>query len=131
MTRSALPIIVAGLLAGCSAASASASPYDSANPVHCMTIFGAGSGAARNGPVADELNARILFIVRANGGADWVRKITPVSVELGKAWEAAPDKSGIMTLFDECRSRQDADPKFQAALPELIREGRRISASAL
>jgi hypothetical protein len=119
-------------LAGCT--SATASPHDSSNPVHCMTIFGATSGVARSGPLADELNARILFLVRSNGGADWLREITPETQRLGAAWEeqarASKDGEEFMKLFDECRARQDADPDFRNALPELMQEGRAISAGA-
>ena len=110
--------------------SAGASPYDSSNPVHCMTIFGATSGTARTGALADELNARIVFIVRSNGGAQWLREISPAAQQLGAQWEASRDRDEILRLFEECRNRQDADPNFRAALPNLMREGRAISASA-
>jgi hypothetical protein len=120
-----------GLL-GCT--SATASSYDSSNPIHCMTIFGVTSGTARSGPLADELNARIVHIVRSNGGADWLREIAPAGKQLAMSWEerarASQDGKEIMKLFDDCRSRQDADASFKAALPNLIQEGRTISAGA-
>jgi hypothetical protein len=128
MTRFALPVLLAVAAAGCSAATAQ--PYDSSDPVHCMVIFSATSGTARTGPLADELNARIVHIVRANGGAEWIEKITPLTLQIGAQWEASPDQEKVVKLFEECRSRQDADPSFKAALPQLMQEGRRISASA-
>lgn len=128
MPRTAFAILLAAALAGCSAADAS--PYDSSNPVHCMTIFSVTSGTARTGPLADELNARILFFVRSHGGEPWLRQITPTSLQLAARWEASADRDAIMRLFDGCRARQDADPIFRAALPELMREARRISSNA-
>ena len=128
MTRLAIPVLVAVAGAGCTAATAK--PYDSGDPVHCMVICGATSGTARNGPLADELNARIVHLVRANGGAEWLRQIAPVTMRLGAQWEASPDREEIVKLFEECRTKQDLDPSFRAALPQLMREGREISASA-
>ncbi len=128
MPRLAIPIMLALAAGGCGAASAKS--YDSSDPVHCMTIYGATSGTVRTGPLADELNARIFHIVRSNGGAEWIRKITPVTLQLGAQWEAAPDRAEILKLFDECRSRQDADPSFEAELSKLMREGRSISSGA-
>jgi hypothetical protein len=97
-----------------------------------MTIFGATSATVRTGSLADELNARIVYIVRSNGGADWLREITPAAQQLGRSWEARVSQDGeeIMKLFDECKMRQNADPSFKAALPNLMREGRAISAGA-
>jgi len=128
MTRLAIPMILAVAGEGCSAANAQ--PYDSGNPVHCMVIYGATSGTARTGPLADELNARIVHLVRSNGGVEWLREITPLTTQLGAQWEASPDREGIVRLFTECRANQDADPSFRAALPQLMREGRAISSSA-
>lgn len=132
MIRLALYLVALIGMTGC--ASANASPYDSTDPVHCMTIFSATSGSARTGPLADELNARIIFIVRANGGADWLREITPAARQLGLNWEerarASQDGEAFMKLFDDCRARQDANPNFRAALPSLVSEGRAISAGA-
>jgi hypothetical protein len=132
MKRLALCVLAPIGFPGCT--SATASPYDSANPLHSITIFSASSGTARTGPLADELNARIVFIVRSKGGADWLREVTPTVQQLGVAWEerarASLDGDSFMRLFDDCRARQDADPNFQAALPNLMREGRAISASA-
>lgn len=85
MKRLVLFLLAPVGLTGCT--SATASPYDSGNPVHCMTIFSATSGTARTGPLADELNARILFIVRSSGGADWLREVTPAAQQLGVSWE--------------------------------------------
>jgi hypothetical protein len=128
MRRSALSVL---LLMGFSACtSADASPYDSSNPIHCMTIFGATSGTARTGSLADELNARMVFIVRSNGGQQWLREISPAAQELGAQWQASQDRNEVLRLFEECRNRQDADPNYRAALPNLMREGRSISARA-
>lgn len=132
MKRLSLYLLATIGMTGCT--SANDSHYDSGNPVHCMTIFGATSGTARTGPLADELNSRIVFIVRSNGGADWLREITPAAQQLGVNWEeraqASQDGERFMKLFDDCRARQDADPNFRAALPNLMREGRAISAGA-
>jgi hypothetical protein len=128
MSRLAIPIMLAVATGGCGAASAKS--YDSSDPVHCMTIYGATSGTVRTGPLADELNARILHIARTNGGTEWIRRITPVSAQLGAQWEAAADKAEIIKLFEECRKRQDADPSFTAALPQLMRQGKSISSGA-
>ncbi|MES2904788.1 MAG: hypothetical protein V4696_11435 [Pseudomonadota bacterium] len=132
MKRFALCVLAPIGLMSCT--SASAASYDSSNPVHCLSIFSATSGTTRTGPLADELNARIVYIVRSNGGADWLRGITPTAQELGMSWEArsraSQDGEEVMKLFDECRSRQDSDPSFRAALPILLREGREISAGA-
>lgn len=132
MKQLALCVLAPIGLAGCT--SATASSYDSDNPVHCMTIFSATSGTARTGPLADELNARIVYIVRSNGGVDWLREITPAAQQLGRSWEArtlaSQDGEKVIKLLDDCRSRQDADPGFRAALPNLLREGSAISAGA-
>jgi hypothetical protein len=128
MTRFALPALLAIAAGGCSAATAR--PYDSSDPLHCMVIYSATSGTVRTGPLADELNARIVHIVRSNGGPEWIEKITPLTLQIGAQWEAAPDQEKVVKLFEECRSRQDADPSFKAALPQLMQEGRRISANA-
>lgn len=128
MLRTAFLTLVAIAAGACSAANAN--PYDSGDPVQCMAIFGATSGTVRTGPLADELNARIVYIVRSNGGAEWLRRVTPQSTQVAATWEASHDPDRIMKLFDDCRSRQDSDPVFKAALPELMREGRNISATA-
>jgi hypothetical protein len=95
-----------------------------------MVVYGATSGTARTGPLADEVNARIVHLVRSNGGPEWLKKITRTTMELGARWEASPDREGIVKLFEECRAYQDADPSFRQALPQLMREGRAISSSA-
>lgn len=128
MSRMLIPVMLGVVGAGCSAAAAK--PYDSADPVHCMAIFGATSGTARTGPLADELNARIVHLVRSNGGAEWIEKITPLTLQLGARWEASLDREEIIKLFEECRANQDADPSFKSALPQLMREGREISSGA-
>jgi hypothetical protein len=123
-----LSVLVSIGLTACT--SAGASPYDSSNPVHCMTIFSATSGTVRTGALADELNARMVFIVRSNGGAQWLREITPATQQLAAQWQASPDRDEVLKLVEECRNRQDADPNFRAALPNLMREGRKISGNA-
>lgn len=119
-------------LVGCT--SASAATYDSSNPVHCLTIFSATSGIIKTGPLADELNARIAFIVRSNGGTDWLGQIGPTAQQLAESWEkrarASQGEKEVLSLFDDCRARQDANPEFIAALPNLMQEGRSISANA-
>ena len=130
MIRIAFPMILAVMSAGCTAADAST--YDSNNPVHCLTVFGIASAGTRTGPIADDMNARILFIVQANGGATWLGNVTPASQRLGAQWEASVSTEGdkVMTLLDSCRARQDADPAFRRSRAALLREGRQISAGA-
>jgi hypothetical protein len=95
-----------------------------------MVIYGATSGTSRTGPIADEMNARIVHLVQSNGGPGWLKKITPLTVQLGARWEASPNREEVVKLFEECRANQDADPSYKAALPQLMREGREISSSA-
>lgn len=128
MRRMVLPLLLALPLSGCGVASAS--PYDSTDPIQCMTVFGVTSAAARNGPLANELNARILYIAQANGGAEWLRQVTAPSRQMAASFEAAADKEPVLELFEECRDRQDADPAFRAAGPALLAEARRITPGA-
>lgn len=128
VSRMASGLMLTATVAACD--TAKASQYDSADPVHCLTIFGATSGTVRSGPLADELNARILYIIHSNGGEKWLREVTPVSRKIGARWEASKEWSQAIAHFEECRRRQNADPEFTAKLPELLREGARISSTA-
>ena len=85
MTRNVLLMILAATAAGCDAAKASS--YDSSDPIQCTTILGATSGTLRKGPLAGDLNARILFIVRSNGGPEWLRRASPGSAQHAARWK--------------------------------------------
>jgi hypothetical protein len=115
--------LLAMVAAGCTAASANS--YDSADPVQCVAIFGVTSAEAGSSLLGHELRARSLYITRANGGAEWLRTVTPRSQALAQQWESSGDQEGALRLFEECRDRQDADANFRAALPSLLREANR------
>ena len=93
--------------------------FDSTDPVHCMAIFGiAANGAkqASNAAAADEMFRRASFLAGQQGGAAWIEKITPRSLEAGKEMEAAQDERATLKLLDECVAKQNADPAFQARM---------------
>lgn len=108
-------MLAAFSVAGCAVANAQA--YDSANPVHCITVFGVAGAAANRGPLAEEMYARVLAIVQANGGETWLREIHPVTLQLAARWEASGDRVEIMKLFDECRDRQGDSANFKTNFP--------------
>ena len=119
-----LPILLPIALSACGPAAAA--EYDSNNPVHCLTIFGVAGAAAQAGShadavLADELIARLSYIVHANGGSTWLSKVTPASHRIAAEWEAAQQHKQALQLFDECRGRQDADAEFSEFKTSFLR----------
>jgi len=97
-------LLIAGVLAGCQ----KAARWDSADPVHCVAIFGiasVGAAAQSNNAVVTEMNDRILGLVQANGGAAWLQEITPETHRFAAEIEAADDDAAVLRLFDECAAR--------------------------
>lgn len=94
-------LLVAGCLGGCQ----QTDKWDSANPVHCMTVFGlasAGAAAQSNQAVVDNMNVRQMAIVRANGGMPWIERIKPEMLRLAAEIEQANDGAALSKLFDDC-----------------------------
>lgn len=121
-------LLLALPLAACG--SASASPYDSTDPLHCATIFSIGAaGAAERsyGAVAEEMNSRLIYVAKTQGGADWLNAARPKGLELAKSWEGSLDGPKAIRLLEECRAKQNADPKFLAAIPELRALAKRVA----
>lgn len=102
----------AALFAG-GCANASADAFDASDPVHCMVIFGVAVNGARQvgqEAAARDFERRATMLARVQGGAKWVRQITPRSLEVGARMEAAADERATMALLDACIARQDGDP---------------------
>ena len=94
-------LALAGTLAGC----AGERSYDSADPINCLTIFSltsAGASAGSNPRLAREMNARMALLAEKNGGAEWIRRVTPETRKLAAAIESSQDKAAALKLFDEC-----------------------------
>jgi hypothetical protein len=80
-----------------------------------MVIFGVAANGAKQvsqPAVADEMVRRASFLAEQQGGLEWIRKITPRSMEIGKKMEAAHDERATLRLLDECVAQQNADPAF-------------------
>jgi len=103
--RCALVLVLAlGNLGGCQRADS----WDSTNPVHCMTVFGlasAGAAAQSNQALVNDMNARQMAIVRANGGVPWIEQIKPETQRLAAEFEQADDDAALSRLLDECAAR--------------------------
>lgn len=115
MWRSINMTILMLLPAGC--ANADERSFDSSDPVHCMVIFGVAANGAKQVSqlaVADEMVRRASFLAEQQGGPEWIRKITPQSMEIGRKMEAANDERATLRLLDECVAQQNADPDFSA-----------------
>jgi hypothetical protein len=104
-------LAIAGLsaLASCERKAA----WDSRNPVHCMTIFGvagAGGAAQSRTELVDDMNARMSRLAEQNGGAAWVRDITPTSRQLANQIKAAAgtDRAALVELFEQCMAQHPA-----------------------
>lgn len=107
MRAAAVVIVLAGALAGCQ----KADRWNSADPIHCLTIFSlasAGAAAKSDTALANDMNARMLRLVQANGGVAWLQQMMPESQRLAAELEASPDKDGARKLFDDCAARHPA-----------------------
>lgn len=99
---------------GCSRADAET--YDSSDPVYCMTIFGIAANAANemsNADLANEVTMRLFYLASQHGGVEWIRKITPDTIQAAARMEAAHDETATIKLLTDCEARQDADPGFR------------------
>ncbi len=97
-------VLALGSLGGCQ----KADRWDSANPVHCMTVFGlasAGAAAQSNRPLVNDMNARQMAIVGANGGVAWIEQIKPETRRLAAEFEQADDDAALSKLLDDCAAR--------------------------
>lgn len=97
-------LLIAGALPGCQ----KAARWDSADPVHCVAIFGlasVGATAQSDTGGVTEMNDRMLRLVQANGGAAWLQEITPEAHRFAAEIEAAGDEAAVLRLFDECAAR--------------------------
>lgn len=107
MRTAPLMFLLAGLLVGCQ----KADRLDSANPIHCLTIFGiaaVGAAGQSNAAVMNEMKRRQLDLVQSNGGIAWLHQVTPESQRLAAEIEAARDEASVRKLFDECVARHPA-----------------------
>ncbi|WP_375427672.1 hypothetical protein [uncultured Sphingomonas sp.] len=101
------------LLAGC--ANADEPTFDSSNPVSCMVIFGVAANGAKQvsqPAVADEMIRRASFLAGQHGGLEWIKKVMPQSIKVGRKMEAAHDERATIRLLEECVAKQNADPHF-------------------
>lgn len=101
MRAAPLVFLLAGILVGCQ----KADRLDSANPVHCLTVFGltaAGADGQSNAAVTNDMKARQLGLVQSNGGIAWLEEVTPDSQRLAAEIEAARDEASVLRLLDEC-----------------------------
>jgi hypothetical protein len=97
-------LVLAGALTACQ----KADQWNSADPVHCMTVFSlasAGAATASDTALANDMNARMLRIVQANGGVAWLQQITPESQRIAAEIEASPNKEGLRKLLEDCSAR--------------------------
>lgn len=82
--------------------------WDSTNPVLCMTVFGlvsASAAAQSNQAVVNDLTARQMAIVRANGGLPWIEQIKPETQRLAADLQKANDDAALSRLLDDCAAR--------------------------
>jgi len=120
MFRMLFPILLLLPMAGCG--KADADPYDSADPLNCLTIFSATSGVLHRQAdqrAVGDLNARILYIAQQHGGPAWLKEVAPQMMRIGAAMEASQDRTATLKLFDECKAGQESDATYRAAAPGL------------
>lgn len=100
-------LVLIGALAGCQ----QTNRWNAADPVHCLTIFSlasSGVATASDTALANDMNARMLRLVQANGGVPWLQQVTPESQRLAAELEAAPDKEFARKLLEDCMARHPA-----------------------
>lgn len=96
------------LLIGCLGGCQKAERWDSTNPVQCMTVFGlvsTSAAAQSNQAVVNDLTARQMALVRANGGLPWIEKIKPETQRFAAEIQEANDDAALSKLLDDCAAR--------------------------
>lgn len=116
MTRALLCATSAMLLqTGCS--TVDTATFDSANPIHCMVIFGIAAKTAKQisqPPVAEQMMRRFSALADHHGGSAWLAEINAEALAVADRMDAANDRKATIQLLEGCEAAQDADPTMRA-----------------
>ncbi len=115
-------LFIFGLLALAACTQQPAVALDASNPIHCMAAFNVTAvigKQAGNSKLQLESIARALFESEKLGSR---RAIDDAKLETMKLAQdrLAQDGDATQSLAVECAKKQDADPAFEARVPDLL-----------
>lgn len=119
-------LIIFSLLASAACAQEPAVALDASNPIHCMAAFNVTAvigKQAGNSKLQLESIARALFESEKLGSPRAIQVAKAETVKLGQD-RLAQDGDATQSLAVECAKKQDADPTFEARVPDLLIKAR-------